>query len=87
MKSLKLSVILAATAILAACSTPSNVIKGVISDSPFESWIVEQRLIDGMQQSTDTLTLKSGKIEFEAKFDAPTLIYIDPVTNVTPQWA
>ena len=82
MKTIKFSLIMLAVTALAACSTPSNVIKGVISDTPFESWNVEQRLIDGTQQSTDTLTLKSGKIEFEAKFDAPTIIYIDPVANV-----
>ena len=82
MKSLKLSVILAATAILAACSTPSNVVKGTFENSPFENWIVEHYSIADEKLSSDTVTLKAGAIKFEVADDVPTVVYITPITDL-----
>lgn len=81
MKSIKFSLILLAITTLAACSEPSNVVKGRIENSPFESWVVEQVSVDNQKLSCDTISLKSGNLKFEVKADVPTIIYIDPVTE------
>lgn len=82
MKSLKLSVILAAAVLLAACSTPSNVVKGTFENSPFENWVVEHYSIADEKLSSDTVTLKAGAIKFEVADDVPTVVYITPITDL-----
>lgn len=78
----RLSIILLAATILAACSTPSNVVKGTFENSPFEKWLVEHYTIADEKISSDTVELKAGAIKFETTDNAPTVIYITPITDL-----
>ena len=82
MKKSRLSIILLAATILAACSTPSNVVKGTFENSPFEKWLVEHYTIADEKISSDTVALKAGAIKFEVMDDMPTVIYITPITDL-----
>ena len=82
MKKSVLSTVLLAALFLAACSTPSNVVKGTFENSPFENWIVEHYSMADEKLSSDTVSLKAGAIKFEVADDVPTVIYITPITDL-----
>ena len=82
MKKSILSIVLLAAVLLAACSTPSNVVKGTFENSPFENWVVEHYSIADEKLSSDTVTLKAGAIKFEVADDVPTVVYITPITDL-----
>lgn len=82
MKAIKFSFIMLAITAFAACSTPSNIIKGKIENSPFEKWIVEQRSIADEKLACDTVALKAGSIKFEVVDNAPSIIHISPITDL-----
>ena len=82
MKTIKFSLIMLAVTALAACSTPSNVIKGTIENSPFESWVVEQRSIADEKLACDTVALKAGSIKLDVADDMPSTIYFSPFTDL-----
>ena len=88
MKKSILSTVLLAAVLLAACSTPSNVVKGTFENSPFESWVVEHYSIADEKLSSDTVTLKAGAIKFEVADDMPTVVYTSQVrlSRSMPRW-